>query len=158
MKSKTPKVYSYDELLSKAQAYCAYQERCTSEVADKLKSLGAGETTINSIIERLKEDDFIDEKRFAEAFAHGKFSSRQWGRLKIKAALYQKQIAEKHIQQALHKIDEESYRRTLQNIVEKKAADLKQDDPLTKKQKVYRYALSKGYESSLIWAIISACL
>lgn len=155
MRTRQGKNYTYEELLSKAQAYCAYQERCTSEVNEKLKKLGANSAQIINIIDKLIADDFIDDCRFAETYAHGKFSSRSWGRLKIKTALIQKQVPDNLILKALNKIDEDTYRKRLQLLLEKKNKELKLNQPYIKRQKLYRYAMGKGFESSLIENVLS---
>ena len=65
--------------LQKLQAYCAYQERCHSEVESKLYQLGIFGDAADAIIAQLIEDNFLNEERFAIAYARGKFQMKSWG-------------------------------------------------------------------------------
>ena len=83
-----------EQALQKLRHYCGYQERCHSEVKEKLYSLGVFKNEHDAIIATLIEEDYLNEERFAIAFAGGKFRVKQWGRVKIKYELKQKQVSE----------------------------------------------------------------
>ncbi len=135
---------------------CGYQERSHSEVKEKLYSLGIGKKDHDEIISTLIEENYLDEERFAIAFAGGKFRMKQWGRVKIKYELKQKQVSEYSIKKALKEIDEETYRRTLQKLYEDKWDSLKgEQDRFIKLTKTRDYLLQKGYEGELVKKVIS---
>lgn len=138
------------ELLQKAAAYCAYRERTAAEVRDKLRSLGATDVQQEKIIARLKAEKYISEDRFAGAFARGKFRINKWGRLKIKAALQQKGLDRKAIDEALKEIDDREYTNTLKKLLDTKAKTLKAETPAKAKAALLRFAYSKGFEPELI--------
>ena len=71
-------------MLSKIRKYCDYQERCHQEVRYQLIKLGARGDILEKIIGQLVEEGFLDEERFARAFARGKFRNNLWGRQKIR--------------------------------------------------------------------------
>ena len=71
------------EALAKAMRYCAYQERAPREVAEKLKELGQSPSEVTELLQQLKDDDFVNEQRFAKLFSSGKFRIKQWGKRKI---------------------------------------------------------------------------
>ena len=96
-------------LLNKARKYCSYQERCLADVKTKLNEWKAAEKTVEKIIQTLEKEDFINEERYAIAFALGKLRNNKWGRNKIFYAMTQKQIPEIYIQMGLNEIDEEEY-------------------------------------------------
>ena len=78
--------YSKDEALQKAKQYCAYQERCHTEVKAKLYELGMNKKEVDELLSELISDNYLNEERFAIQFAGGKFRIKQWGRIKIKYA------------------------------------------------------------------------
>ena len=138
---------SKEQIISKMEAYCAYQERCLSEIETKLAFLDTNPNDINSIISHLKEFNFFNQERFALSFAVGKFRNNKWGKQKIKAGLYQKKVSEKLISKALETIDESEYKKMLADIFEKKWLSLKMEkNEFQKKQKTLRYLQSKGFE------------
>jgi regulatory protein len=105
--------HSKEEALQKAKHYCAYQERCHSEVKEKLYSLGMNKKEVDELLSELISDNYLNEERFAILFAGGKFRIKQWGRIKIKYALKQKQVSEYCIKKALAAIYERDYNKTL---------------------------------------------
>src|SRR5690242_15375551 len=102
-----------EQALQKLRHYCGYQERCHSEVKAKLYELGVWKKDHDEIISSLIEDNYLNEERFAIQFAGGRFRMKQWGRVKIKYELKQKQVSEYCIKKALQQIPEEDYQRTL---------------------------------------------
>jgi regulatory protein len=131
--------------------YCAYQDRCSADIAQKTRLWGLGQEVLKDALEFLKEEGFIDDLRFAKSFVRGKFRSNKWGTAKIKEGLYAKQIPKVMIEEALLELEAENYEEQLLNILLKKDKLLKEDDPYKRKQKLALYAQSKGYELDLIW-------
>lgn len=142
------------EIFLKAASYCAYQERCESEVRKKLLDLGARGYDIEELIELLKEENFLDEIRYAETFVRGKFRLKKWGRMKISQALMQKGVEDNFIHDALAGIDEQEYLDTLYRLLQKKWISVKDEDTFKKKGKVFNYGVSKGFEPNYIWQVI----
>jgi regulatory protein len=143
---------STQDLIVKLEAYCAYQERCFSEIKSKLVSLGAEENQCKLIIDHLSKTNFFNQKRFVEAFVIGKLRSNKWGRIKIKSALIQKQIEKELINQSLYSfIDSDEYNETLKYLFERKSNELaNESDKWKKKEKIVRFLSSKGFEYDLI--------
>src|SRR5882762_609956 len=96
---------SQEQALQKAKHYCAYQERCHSEVKEKLYSFGLWKQEVETILSQLIEEGYLNEERFAIQFAGGKFRMKQWGRVKIKYELKQRQVSEYCVKKALKEID-----------------------------------------------------
>ncbi len=159
MAVKNPKKYlSKAECLSKLQRYCAYQDRCHKEVRSKLLKLGIYGDDLEEIMASLISDNYLNEERFAKSFARGKFRIRQWGRNRIQLELKRRDISEYCITKAMQEIDEETYLRTLKAVIEKKAIllKIKEADSFKRKAKLAKFAIGKGYESSLVWKILEA--
>ncbi|MBL7757359.1 MAG: RecX family transcriptional regulator [Chitinophagaceae bacterium] len=145
-----------EQALQKLKHYCAYQERSHSEVRDKLFNLGVWKKDHDAIIATLIEENYLNEERFAIAFAGGKFRMKQWGRVRIKYELKQRQVSDYSIRKALRQIEEPAYLQTLQQLAASKYASLKSDQYLVRKKKTIDYLIQKGYEPELVNAAIAA--
>ena len=144
-----------EKALEKAKWYCSFQERCKQHVLNRLIAWKVEKKYVDHIIEKLEDDDFLNETRFAEAFVRGKFTIKNWGRIKITAQLYQLHINKKDIDVAIATIDEEEYFKTLNHLAEKKKEQLNEEqDAYERKAKLFRYLSSKGYESDLIYKVL----
>lgn len=140
--------------LQKLQAYCAYQERCHSEVTAKLRELGMFGDVADAIMAQLIEDNFLNEERFAIAYARGKFRMKSWGKIRIRQELKMRHIPDYSIQQAMKAIDTEGgYLETLERILRQKATEY-MDEDYQKTAKLYAFALRRGFESDLISAVL----
>lgn len=138
-------------LKPKAARFCAYRERSVSEVRTKLKALGASESDTEILIKELIQENFIDESRYARAFASDKFRFNKWGKVKIRQLLRQKQVDEDEIERALENLPRRDYQEMIKLLVTQKLKGLPADlDPVQKKQKVIRFLMQKGFEYDLI--------
>lgn len=143
-----------EQALQKLKHYCAYQERCHSEVKEKLYNLGVWKKDHDEIIASLIEENYLNEERFAIAFAGGKFRVKQWGRVKIKYELKQKQVSEYSIKKAMKQIGEEEYLALLHKLTEEKYAALKKEQYLIRKKKTMYYLMARGFEPELVRSVI----
>ncbi|MFM6946413.1 MAG: regulatory protein RecX [Flavobacteriales bacterium] len=134
-------------MLQKSEAFCAYQERSSFEVLEKLKRLGAQEGEMIQIINSLIENKFLDDERFAKAYAVGKLRIKHWGVNKIKQGLQLKRIDRQVILEAIQNMyNEENYFGILQDIAARKWQELhKEKDPWIRKQKLFRFLASRGF-------------
>ncbi len=139
-----------EQALQKLKHYCAYQERCHSEVKEKLYQLGVWKKDHDEIMAALIEENYLNEERFAIAFAGGKFRVKQWGRVKIKYELKQKQVSEYSIKKAMKQIDEEEHLSVLNKLAKEKYAALKSEQYLVRKKKTIDYLLAKGFEPEVV--------
>lgn len=145
------KYLTKEQAIQKLKHYCGYQERSHAEVKEKLYSLGVWKKDHDEIIATLIEEDYLNEERFATAFARGKFRMKQWGRVKIKYELKQKQVSEYNIKKAMKEIDETVYNNTLKKLYEERWESLKGEmNRFIKMTKTRDYLLQKGYEHALI--------
>ena len=154
MKNKQSKYISKEEALTKLQKYCAYQDRCHQEVRTKLINLGIYGDELEEIIVELINDNFLNEERFARSYARGKFRIRRWGKNRILKELKFRKISDYCIRKAMKEIDDEEYMQTLEEIIQKKQQHSKEKDPFKAKNKIAKYAISRGYESHLVWEYV----
>ena len=134
--------------------FCAYRERAEYEVEVKLKSLDVSEELIFKLIDLLKRDKFLNNKRFARFYAQGKFLNNKWGKLKIKANLKEKRIEYDYIEFALARISEEDYIEMINLLIEKKAKMLKNNNLFIFRKKIVDSIRIKGYEAGIVWDLV----
>lgn len=140
----------------KIRHFCAYQERCHHEVREKLYGFGLHTPDVDAIISDLIQENYLNEERFAIQFAGGKFRVKQWGRVKIRFELKQKQVSEYCIKKALSSIDEDDYLKTLEQLAQNKLATLKKEKNLfIRKKKLRDHLQQKGYESAMVLEIVN---
>ncbi len=137
----------------KAADYCAAQEHCVSEVRLKLHSWGISDNLTEPIIDHLLDEGFIDELRYAKAFARGKFRNLQWGKIKIRTELRIKKISPAHISSALSEIEPEEYSSCLKELLKKKVHSLGGINR-ENNYKAIRFALGKGFEADLVQTVL----
>ena len=147
---KEQKYISKSDAMIKIASYCAYQERCHNEVISKLQELGFYGNEAGEMVLQLIEQNYLNEERFAKAYAGGKFRVKKWGRLKIKRELKSRAISDYCINLGLKEIEAEIYTTTLYKLAEEKFNSLKTKNPFEARNKVYQYLASRGYESDLI--------
>jgi regulatory protein len=148
--SKPKKRYSPEQAFARICKYCAYQERSHKEVRHKLFTYGLYPSEVEKALTRLITDGFLNEERFAKAFAGGKFRMKKWGKRKISRALENHGVSVRCIQSGLKEIDDPDYSKTLKALLIKKIASL----PEPKMQKAGMYAIGKGFEPDLVWVLI----
>lgn len=151
---KKKKKFTPAQAILKAEAYCAYQERCQQEVRDKLYEWGLFPDAVESIIAKLISDNFLNEERFAKAYAGGKFRIKKWGRIKIKLELKKRKISDYCIKQAMKEINEDTYLETLKQLIEKKSKEIKGGKEQIRDLKIANYIVSRGFENDLTWTVI----
>lgn len=142
------------QALLKAANFCAYQERSHHEVTQRLAEWGIYGIDAQEILLQLIEQNYLNEERFAIAFAGGKFRVKQWGRVKIKLELKQHKVSDYCINKALSEIDDDAYMKMLEEELIQKWNKTKDANILSKRAKVARYLLSRGFEQDLIWDML----
>lgn len=139
-------------MLEKMKRLCSRGEKSPFAVRMKLREAGINEQIQNEIIEQLSAEDFINELRYARAYAHDKIRINLWGPEKVKAGLRVQRISSQSIQIALSEIDDELVEDNIKKIIGHKPC--KFDYNSTSFQKVYRKLIAKGYSSSSIRNVI----
>lgn len=140
------------EGLERIKHYCAYQDRCHSEVRNKLLELSYRGNELEEVISMLISEDFLNEERFARSYCRGKFRFKNWGRVKIIQQLKARQVSDYCIKKGLEEIDEREYLHVLEQLFLKKLETLRNEkNSWRKKSKLLQYLRSKGFEPSLIY-------
>ncbi|HSH51755.1 MAG TPA: regulatory protein RecX [Bacteroidales bacterium] len=153
-----PKNTSTKQALEKARYLCAQKEKCIEDIKQKFYQWGINKNDFEPLITSLIEDTFIDEERFAKAFAKEKFRFNKWGKVKIEFALKQKNIPENYIQKGLNEIPLHEYHQVLEKELIKKLKSLKDADEYTIKSKLVRFAISKGFENGKVFDMVNSMI
>ena len=138
-----------DVILKKVLRYCAYQDRCTQEVRNKLATFDMPDSEKGKILKLLVDEGYLDDERYASTFVRSKIHLKKWGLNKIRMALKMKGISDEIISNALSEIDPEIYREELIKVL--KSKKINETDPYKRRAKLAQYAMQKGYEPSLVW-------
>jgi regulatory protein len=154
MKAANTGRFSFEYFLEKAGRYCAYSDRCSHDVVQKLKTLGAAPGQVQKVMQHLQEHGFVDDQRFAMGFVRGKLHNNHWGRQRIIMELKHRNIPEATIQQALETISQEDYQAILEKVANKKAAATRDADTFSRNGKIAAYCIQKGFEPDLVWQLI----
>jgi regulatory protein len=145
-----------EQALQKLRHYCSYQERCHSEVRSKLYQLGVSKKFHDELIAELIQQNYLNEERFAIAFARGKFKMNQWGKRKIVQALKEKKISDYCIKMALKQIEDNAYIETLEKLAKKKIELFNGELPINNKKNAITWLISKGYERAMATSVVNA--
>lgn len=146
------KSLTINELTKKMELFCAYQERCHAEVVSKMRNLGLKPAEIDEIVVHLIAQNFLNEERFARAFARGKHRIKSWGISRIVNELKARNISHYNITAALKEIDADDYETAFHTLAEKHWDSLTEKNALKKRKKFCDFLLRKGYDTDQVYA------
>lgn len=138
-----------------ASSRCSQKEYCRSELAQKMHQKGASSAIVEQILQRLENERYVDETRYARAFASDKFRFESWGKVKIRYTLQQKGLSSCDIEEGLSVISEEDYQSTLKAFLSHKLKTTKGETAYDIKRKAARSAITRGFEPQLVFAQLS---
>ena len=156
MKQRRP--ITPEAALIRLETLCSRSERSVGELQAKLRTMGINPSDAVSIIASLKKRRFVDDRRFAPLFAQDKLVYGGYGRYRIKLALINKGVAPDIIAEAIDALDPEIYSFRLDELVERKARQLPETETYESRNKLYRYAASRGFESDAVVASMKRVL
>lgn len=133
-----------NKILDRLRRLCSRREYCSSDIYKKAldaldKDAGKAQEVLNTLI----KEKYVDDLRYASAFARDKSAIAGWGEVKIRYMLSAKGISKDIITQALEDIDRHRAGSRLEKLVENKYRSLK-DDPQCR-LKLLRFILGRGY-------------
>lgn len=134
-----------------ASAQCARKETCRSEITAKLLAKGMPGDEADALLARLEREGYLDEARYARAYAADKFRFNHWGRVKIRYMLLHKGVSDCDIDTALGEIAEEEYGEALRQFLAARLRATDGGDPTLAGQKAARAAITRGYEPQLVF-------
>lgn len=144
--------FTVEQATRAIERYCVYQERCHKEVEDKLRKMGMIQLAIDEIIPHLIQYKFLNETRFSQGFARGKFRIKHWGRNRIVRELKMRKIGDRNIKIALEEIDPEEYIESFDTLSQKRYEQLHSEkNKYRKRKKLADYLFYRGWEGDLVY-------
>lgn len=140
---------SESEAFNRTASLCSRSEHCTSQIQEKLSLWGVPSEVQDRVISRLLDERFIDEARFARAYALDKLRYSRWGRVKIDQMLRLLDISAAHRKAALDDLPEDEYLDILQHLIRQKRPSIQGRNDYERRAKLARYIVGKGFEPSL---------
>ncbi|MBO6096742.1 MAG: RecX family transcriptional regulator, partial [Bacteroidales bacterium] len=117
-----------------------------------LKDLEGDAEAAGKVVEALVADKYVDDARYASAFAREKASLQGWGPIKIRFQLRGKGVTDSVITAALEEIEPEKADARLEKLLAAKARTLEGDPQF--RLKLLKFALSRGYEYDAVEAAL----
>lgn len=147
----------YDKCLSRLQRLCSKAEYCRSQMYTKaLRDLEGDADAAKRVVDSLVADRYVDDARYASAFAREKASIQGWGPVKIRFQLRSKGISDADIASGMSEIEQPKAARKLESVLAAKYRTL-QGDPQCK-LKLLKFALSRGYEYGDVAAAVDSVM
>lgn len=144
-----------DRALIRLEELCARSERCEDELRKKLSGWMIPASDSERIMDSLRKRRFVDDSRFARAFVRDKYRFNGWGRIKIRMALRTKRIDPDLIEEALEEIDQAAYIEILRRLLKAKNRSIPEEiQGYDRRVRLFRFAASRGFESTLISAAL----
>lgn len=154
-KTGSPAPWSAEKALPYLASLCAKCEQCEEDLRLKMRRHCMEEGDMDSIIAYLYEHKFLDEERYARAYARDKMRFNGWGKQKISLMLRAKRMPGDVIKDALRSLDSEEYRKTAETLVRRLCRSLNADD-FGERSKLLRRMYARGFETALVRDIIAS--
>lgn len=136
-------------------ALCAQAEHCEYEMQEKMRRWEIADDAQTRVMQRLITERYVDDERFARAFANDKVKYNKWGRRKVEQAMWLKHIAEDIRQRVLDSIDDEEYIAILRPLLQQKRRSVKARNDYELRQKLIKFAIGRGFTMDIIKQCIS---
>ena len=150
------KILTPAEALARAAALCDKCEQCSPDIIRKLAAWGISASDTAKIIERLRQTRYLDDMRFARAYAHDKMAYSGWGRNKILQGLWAKRLGREYIEASCDGLDEEEYNDIARRVIRSKVRSLPEGlSTYENRMKVMRFGVQRGFEARLVSQIIN---
>ncbi len=141
------------KVLERLQRQCARAESCTFDVRRKaVKALEGDTEAAERIVASLVKDRFVDDARYAAAFAREKAALQGWGPVKIRFQLRGKGIPDETITEALGEVDTAKAVAKLDKLAAERYRLLKGDPQC--RLKLLKVLLSRGYDYDEVEAAV----
>ena len=138
------------EVLQKLSALCARAEHSSGEMLEKMRRWQLSEDARERVLDRLIDEKFVDDERFARLFVREKIRFDRWGRRKIEQALYQKGVASDISRRVLDEVDDEAYVAELKKLIAAKRRSVQAESDYEMRAKLTKYALGRGFDYNVI--------
>ena len=145
------------KVADRMRALCSRREYCRKDILKKVMTALDGDAAkAEEVVGKLVEERYVDDRRYAAAFARDKASIAGWGAAKIRFMLAAKGVDREIIASALEEVDVSRADARLEKLMENKARSLK-DDP-QRRIKLLRFGVGRGYGYEEVSSVIDRIL
>ena len=145
------------KVADRMMALCSRREYCRKDILKKVMTALDGDVAkAQEVVGKLVEERYVDDRRYAAAFARDKASIAGWGAAKIRYMLAAKGVDREIIASALEEVDVSRADARLEKLMENKARSLK-DDP-QRRIKLLRFGVGRGYAYEEVSSMIDRIL
>lgn len=145
-----------DTIFNRLAWLCSRREYCSSGIIDLLRRKGVEGKEAAAVLERLRAESYVDDARYARAFARDKAHLAGWGSRKIAYALASKGIPAETVKEALSEVEDGESTRRMEEVIRGKWRSVKAATPQERRVKVLRFALSRGYDYAAVMKVVSS--
>ena len=138
-------------LTERIRKWCNYQERCSSQLEKKLRSMLLTPEDRERLYQQMHDEQFVDDRRFTESFVRGKIRLKQWGKVKVRFGLKELQLPQYLITEFIDLFPDEEYIEIVDQLIERKYARIAEEDEYTKRGKIAQFLAQRGFEQEIIW-------
>ena len=145
------------KVLDRLRGLCSRREYCVADVLKKAADgLEGDRAAAQEVVDILVNEKYVDDLRYASAFARDKSAIQGWGEVKIRYMLSAKGVSRDLIDKALEEIDQDKADSRLEKLLQNKLKSLK-DDPQCR-LKLLRFALGRGYSYDEVNDVVNSLL
>ena len=149
------KTKTAQQALQSLMRLAARSEKSTGDALRLMRTWGVPEAEQRGVLEKLIADRYIDNRRYAEAYAREKSRLAGWGERKIAMQLRMKGVERETISAVLSEVlQDDSMAERLQEKLEKKLRTVKAANDYELRGKLLRYALGLGYDYDMAAEVI----
>ena len=152
-RTKTP-----EQALTALMRLAARSEKSSGDALRLMQNWGVDPSARQGVLQRLINDKFIDDRRYAEAFVRDKMRFSGWGVFKLRAALHNKGIASEIVEEVLHSLDRGDVTDRLRERLERKMRTTKYTTRYDLKTKLMRYGASLGYDFESVGDVVDTLI
>ena len=142
---KIKRAKTAQQALESLMRLCARAERSSGDAMRLMATWQVPQQERDAVLQRLRDEKFIDDRRYAEAFVREKINLSAWGEYKITAALRRKGIDDDTVREAMSLYVRTDTEERLDERLQRKARTVKYDTPYQLRTKLMRYGASLGY-------------
>lgn len=155
MFTKPKKILTEQEALLKLSALCSQSEHSSGEMMDKMRRWGLSADVMDRVLDRLVDERFVDDERYAHFFVRDKIRFDRWGRRKIEQGLYRKGVSRDIISRVLDEVPQDDYVAVLSELLASKRRSVKCGSDYELNSKLMRFALGRGFDIDIIRRCLS---
>lgn len=152
-RTKTP-----EQALTALMRLAARSEKSSGDALRLMQNWGVDPSARQGVLQRLIDDKFIDDRRYAEAFVRDKMRFSGWGVFKLRAALRNKGISTDIVEDVLRMLDSNNMTDRLRERLERKMRTTKYTTRYDLKSKLMRYGASLGYDFESVGDVVDTLI